>query len=130
MLARLPGAVAAPPEILRAVMGEYAQCSRLIQGCLPGIRASLARGDIPATARQLLPLFRERQTGMILGAFSLKLMPHLVPPLEEKREVWEALVAELAGHRDTFATYWEEPGRFLAGEGTRRERRPDFSLGM
>ena len=34
---------------------------------------------------------------MILGAFSLKLMPHLVPPLEEDRGVWNALVAELAG---------------------------------
>jgi hypothetical protein len=97
MLARLPGALAAPPEVLRTVMGEYAQCSQLIQGCLPGIRAALSRGDIPATAKQLLPLFREKHTGMILGAFSLKLMPHLVPPLEEKREIWEALVTELAG---------------------------------
>ena len=97
MLARLPGAIAAPPEVLRNVMGQYAQCSQLIQGCLPGIRASLSRGDIPATAKQLLPLFRERHTGMILGAFSLKLMPHLVPPWEEERGVWEALVAELAG---------------------------------
>ena len=97
LLARLPSAAAASPEVLRAVVGEYAQCSRLIQKCLPGIRASLARGDIPSTAKQLLPLFSDQHTGMILGAFSLKLMPHLVPPLEQERGVWDTLVAELAG---------------------------------
>ena len=103
LLARLPGATAAPPEILRAVRGEYAQCSQLIRKCLPGIRASLSRGDIPTTAKQLLPLFTGGHTGMILGAFSLKLMPHLVPPLEEERKVWDALVAELAGLSEILA---------------------------
>jgi len=104
LLARLPGATAAPPEALRTVMSEYAKCSELIRGYLPGIRAALARGDIPATAKQLLPLFSDKHTGMILGAFSLKLMPHLVPPLEEEREVWEALVAELASLSEILAT--------------------------
>jgi hypothetical protein len=40
---------------------------------------------------------------MILGAFSLKLMPHLVPPLEEERKVWDALVAELDGLSEILA---------------------------
>ena len=78
-------------------MSEYGKCARLIQKCLPGLRASLARGDVQSTAQKLLPLFRDQQTGMILGAFSLKLMPHLVPPLEPERGVWNTLVEELAG---------------------------------
>jgi hypothetical protein len=48
-----------------------------------------------AVVTQLRTLLAQPGTGHILGAFSLKLMPHLLPPIEGDRVFWQTQLDEL-----------------------------------
>jgi len=61
---------------------------------LPSLRDALARGGPPALASAFVPLMVGPDTGRLLGAFGLKLMPHLVPPIEGDATFWKTLLAE------------------------------------
>jgi hypothetical protein len=61
---------------------------------IPALRRALAQGGPPALAEAFRPLLLDPQIGRPFGAFSLKLMPHLVPPIEGDKIRWEALLRE------------------------------------
>jgi hypothetical protein len=63
---------------------------------LPLLRDALARGGPSALAAAFVPLMVGPDTGRLLGAFGLKLMPHLVPPIEGDATFWKTLLAEYA----------------------------------
>jgi hypothetical protein len=63
---------------------------------IPALRAALERGGPPAVVAALRPLFAAQDFGRAMGAFSLKIMPHLVPPVEGDTAFWHALLDELA----------------------------------
>ena len=81
------------PAIARALnrlsaVGE--ECHR----ALPELKRALERKGPAALAEAFRPLLVDPSSGRALGAFALKLMPHLVPPIEGDRAFWETLLSE------------------------------------
>lgn len=96
LLARL-----GPPEPVDsgALDGAFAQVretGRQGAAAVAGLRAALAKGGPPAVAAGFRPLFANQVLGRVLGGFSLKIMPHLMPPLEGDAVFWSSLIDEHA----------------------------------
>ena len=63
---------------------------------VPGLRTILAERGPDAVADALRQLFIDPTLSRVMGAFSLKIMPHLVPPIEGDAAFWSALLDEFA----------------------------------
>ncbi|MCX6954450.1 MAG: hypothetical protein NTV51_20040, partial [Verrucomicrobia bacterium] len=74
---------------LRAVGAGAAQS-------LPALRQALATGGPAGLAAAFRPVLQDPDTGRALGAFALKLMPHLMPPTEGDPALWQTLLDEFA----------------------------------
>jgi hypothetical protein len=61
----------------------------------PALRKALETGGGNAVAGNLRSLFAVPEHGQMLGAYSLKLMPHLLPPVEEEGTDWRGMIDEL-----------------------------------
>ncbi len=79
-----------------APLARLQAAGRQGQAILPHLLAALKSGG-PAT---LVPLLRrilaDETTGRMLGGYALKLMPHLMPPVEGDEAFWSGLLDELA----------------------------------
>ncbi|HVU15771.1 MAG TPA: 6-hydroxymethylpterin diphosphokinase MptE-like protein [Candidatus Didemnitutus sp.] len=63
---------------------------------LPALRAALEKGGPPALATEFRPHLADHTLGRVLGSFSLKIMPQLMPPLEGDTLFWQGLLDEYA----------------------------------
>ena len=63
---------------------------------LPALHQAFAAGGPTALATAFRPFVTDPDLGRALGAFSLKLMPHLVPPIEGDEAFWASLLEEFA----------------------------------
>ena len=63
---------------------------------LPDLQRALDRGGPAALATAFRPLLTDPECSRFLGAFALKLMPHLVPPIEGDAALWRKFVTEFA----------------------------------
>jgi hypothetical protein len=61
---------------------------------LPDLRSAYTRGGPASLAEAFRPLLLDRDIGRALGAFALKLMPHLIPPVEGDDPLWQSLLGE------------------------------------
>ena len=64
------------------------------RGALPSLRRALETGGPAGLAEAFRPILLHPADGRALGAFALKLMPHLVPPIEEDPTLWRTLLVE------------------------------------
>lgn len=94
-LALLPPAGGADGLALAARLEELQVCGRRISAALPELRALLVRRGPEGVATALRPLLADALLGRALGAFALKLMPHLLPPTEGDVAFWNGMIAEL-----------------------------------
>lgn len=88
-------ATPADEAIVAAALARLQAAGRQATAVLPHLRAALAAGG-PAT---LVPLLRrvlaDETTGRMLGAYALKLMPHLLPPVATDDAFWTTQLDEL-----------------------------------
>ena len=70
------------------------EVSRKAVNHLPRLKKSFKKGGSAALVADFRQLLQDKQLGRFLGAFSLKLMPHLVPPITSTPGVWESLLLE------------------------------------
>ena len=91
-LAALPGSD--PEPAAGAALARIAAVGARGQQALPGLRQALERGGPAALATAFLPVVLDAETGRAFGAFALKLMPHLVPPIEGDGAFWQSLLNE------------------------------------
>ncbi|MBC7368203.1 MAG: hypothetical protein H7343_15555 [Undibacterium sp.] len=91
-LASLTPEPAAQPEALAQLRAIGERHHR----ALPDLRHALAQGGPTALAAAFVPLVPDAEGGRALGAFALKLMPHLVPPIEGDAVLWQMLLDEFA----------------------------------
>lgn len=85
---------AAPEALVAAVL---ARVRAVAQARLPQIEAlatNVVQGGPAFTQHALRLLMADADFAQLMGAFSLKLMPHLPPPLEGDITFWQGLVAE------------------------------------
>jgi hypothetical protein len=96
MLANLAQCEPTEPIVLEAVFSQLRETGRKESMAISGLRVLLAKGGPPAVAAAFRPLFADKTLGRVLGAFSLKIMPHLMPPLEGDAAFWSLLIEEYA----------------------------------
>jgi hypothetical protein len=78
-------------EELTSVLREV---SRKAVNQLPRLKKSFKTGGGVVLAADFRKLLQDQNLGRFLGTFSLKLMPHLVPPIEITPSLWESLLLE------------------------------------
>jgi hypothetical protein len=59
------------------------------------LRDVLREHGVDALVARLRSLFVQEQFARTMGAFSLKLMPHLTPPVEGDEQWWSAMLDEM-----------------------------------
>lgn len=91
----LPPADAPPPAALASAEQEAIRVGGRLLAAAPVLRAALDPLNAPALARDLARLLQEPHVGHVLGAYSLKLMPALLPPHSSDPQEWTALVDEM-----------------------------------
>lgn len=94
-LERLPPLPRTDDVALATAFAAIRSTAQLAQSRVAGLHAALARGGPLAAAAALRPLFAHPEMGQILGGFSLKIMPHLVPPIEGDATLWAGWIDEL-----------------------------------
>jgi hypothetical protein len=95
LLAALPKVIPPPREAVGKIAERFGQFGGRLAAWAPSLHKTLETGGAAALAASLRSLFATPENGQILGAYSLKLMPHLLPPLEEGGTDWEAIITEL-----------------------------------
>jgi hypothetical protein len=96
LLASLARPAVPDPAAARAAFERLRDAGRHGVAQLPALYRALEGGGPPAVVAALRPLFAAQDFGRAMGAFSLKTMPHLVPPVEGDAAFWRALLDELA----------------------------------
>ncbi len=94
-LANLRPAVPPPPAVLLAARNRVRLAATLGRTQSTEIRRMLESRTPEAAAFALRQLFSDQTFANVFGTFSLKLAPHLVPPIESAPAVWHAFLDEL-----------------------------------
>lgn len=94
LISLAPSAPAASAEAALATLRAAGErCAKAVSP----LRSALAQGGPASVAAMLREIALDPDCGRgVLGAFALKLMPHLVPPLEGDTAFWTALLDEYA----------------------------------
>jgi hypothetical protein len=115
LLAALPKMTQPPPEAVGKIAEKFGQFGGQLAAWAPSLRKTFKTGGTAALVASLRSLFATPEHGQILGAYSLKLMPHLLPPIEEDGADWGAIIGEL----EQLGT-----GAVRAGEALRKHLSP------
>jgi hypothetical protein len=83
------------PAILASLAHVHATGAKAHRA-LPDLRRALDRGGPTALVAAFRPLLIDPDSSRFLGAFALKLMPHLMPPIEGDTAFWKNLIEEFA----------------------------------
>ena len=102
-LAALQSAEPPPPAVLLAARNRVRLAAMLGRTQSTEIRRMLASRTPEATAFALRQLFKDQTFANVFGTFSLKLAPHLVPPVDANPALWHTLLDELAELAETAA---------------------------
>ncbi|OAM88608.1 DUF115 domain-containing protein [Termitidicoccus mucosus] len=81
-------------SLLQAALQALRRSAALGRERLPSIRKALAQGGPEKAVGHLRLLLVDEGFGRAMGAFALKLMPHLVPPIEGDIAFWTKLIDE------------------------------------
>jgi len=94
ILSRLGTPDPAGAALVAGAFSQIRETARREAAAVPALRAALAKGGPPAAAAEFRLHFADQTLGRVLGAFSLKIMPHLMPPLEGDSVFWSTLIDE------------------------------------
>jgi hypothetical protein len=94
-LGRLSPPERVPDAALSSALGSLRRLGETGNASITTFRDVLELGGPEALCIRLRQLFADRDFGRALGSFSMKVMPHLVPPTEDNPAFWSALLDEL-----------------------------------
>ncbi len=97
LLAGLAAPIPTSAEVRQQVARKLAGLAEDLTSRTPAFPRLLERNGPTRLAEALRPLFVAPDIGQMLGAFSLKLLPHLMPPIQPDRAPWRRLLEELDG---------------------------------
>ena len=84
----------APAAHVAAVLARVRAVARARLPQVEALAAAVAQGGSAVAQQGFCALLADDDFARLLGAFSLKLMPHLFPPVEGDAVFWQGLVAE------------------------------------
>lgn len=94
-LAALAGPSQAGTRVTEAVGASLLEHGRKIVSRKKILLAHLEAGRVQEVVAELRPLFTEGEGGRIMGSYSLRLMPHLLPPIDPDVGFWRDALREL-----------------------------------
>lgn len=95
MLARLPAASPPSEKSMRVVAGKLDPFGKRLVEWVPLLRKTLESRGAEAVVTALRSMFATPENGQMLGAYSLKLMPLLLPPIDPDPKFWRGIIGEL-----------------------------------
>jgi len=95
LLARLPAAPPPPAKALGVVADKLGPFGRRLVEWVPSLRKTLAARGPEALVTTLRSLFATPENGQMLGAYALKLMPLLLPPIDPEPGFWRDIIGEI-----------------------------------
>lgn len=95
MLANLTEPIPLSAVVRHRVAAKLADLGQGLTGATPDLRRLQDRHGPARLTEALRSLFVSPETGRMLGAFSLKLLPHLLPPIYPDVAHWRSLLEEL-----------------------------------
>jgi hypothetical protein len=81
-------------EASSLIAAEMRRVGAAAATALPRLRAAVAANAVPTVVAEFRAIFGRPEMAQPLGAFSLKLMPHLLPPVNPDPGFWRTLVDE------------------------------------
>jgi hypothetical protein len=87
--------LAPPAELVHVVSDKLCRFGNDLVQWAPTLQRALERGGPECLVDKLRNFFSFPENGRILGAYSLKIMPHLLPPIEEDAGFWRVTIGEL-----------------------------------
>ena len=93
-LAHLAAATEPNPALSARALAQLRSGAEVGVRALPSLRAVWKNGGPTALAEAMRQVIIAPDFGPVLGAFALKLMPHLVPPIEGDAMLWQSLLKE------------------------------------
>jgi hypothetical protein len=96
LLARLSSPENVSEAVLSSAFGSMRRLGDNGSASIPTLRQVLDLGGPEALCTRLRQLFADKDFARGFGSFSLKVMPHLVPPAECSTEFWSTLLDEMA----------------------------------
>jgi hypothetical protein len=105
LLAGLPPIPPPPPQPLSVASAKLEQFGASLASEAPALRQALDTRGLDAITGRLRTFLSTPEYGLMLGAYSLKLMPQLLPPIEQDATHWLSIINELEslGHRAVHA---------------------------
>ena len=94
-LTALAGPLSLPEETVYSVLDKLNRFGGYLAEWAPTLRRTLNTGGAKLLVEKLRTLFALSENGQMLGAYSLKLMPHLLPPVSEDVAFWGVIIDEL-----------------------------------
>jgi hypothetical protein len=95
VLSRLCPPEKVPDAVLASALGSLRRLGETGTASMYTLRQVLDLGGPEALCGHLRQLFADRDFGRAMGSFSLKVMPHLVPPAEGSAVFWSSLLDEM-----------------------------------
>jgi hypothetical protein len=87
--------LAPPAESFRVVLEKLTRFGSYLVQWAPSLRRALETGGPDRLVDNLRTLFADPENGRMLGAYSLKLMPDLLPPIPEDAALWRLAIGDL-----------------------------------
>lgn len=87
-------ALASSPAPTSTALARLRALGERNQQAIPALKKAFAESGPTALVAAWVPLVLDPENGRALGAFALKLMPHLVPPIESDPALWQTLLEE------------------------------------
>jgi hypothetical protein len=93
LLDSLPAVPTSPPN---SAFGQLRTLGNRCFEAIPALQRALEKEGPAALVTNFRTLFRDQELGRSLGAFSLKIMPHLLPPIEGDVTFWQTQIDEFS----------------------------------
>ena len=128
-LSRLPEPIQPPAEARLRMAGQLAALGQKITGSISSFQRILERKGPPQLTEALRSFFASPETGQMLGAFSLKILPHLLPPIHPDVAHWRNWLDELEtlGHAASESVFLHHQSHRPTAQASHTVHGPPFT---
>jgi hypothetical protein len=102
LLAKLPVPQGISSDRDQQIANKILRFGEALRAMMPHLAALAKTGNLQEVIQRLRHIFSDSANGMMLGAYSLKIMPYLFPPIETRLTFWDTCLMELEQLADSY----------------------------